>query len=58
MHLATQINNAEIVKLLLEKKEIDINIEDSQGKKPIDYAKNDEIKQFLSQWFLLFKNGN
>ncbi len=36
-----------IIKLLLEKKEIDINIEDSQGKKPIDYSKNIEIKQLL-----------
>ena len=49
LHLATQINNVEIVKLLLEKKDININIEDSQGKKPFDYTKNGEIKQLLSQ---------
>lgn len=34
--------------LHLENKEIDRNIEDCQGKKPIDYSKNDEIKKFLS----------
>lgn len=49
LHLAMHINNSEIGKLLLEKKDIDINIEDFQGKKPIDYAKNDEIKQLLSK---------
>ena len=48
LHFATQNNNTEIIKLLLEKKGIDINIKDSNGKKPIDYAKNDEIKQLLS----------
>ena len=48
LHFAVQISNTEIVKLLLVKKDININIEDSQGKKPIDYAKNDEIKQLLS----------
>ena len=49
MHLAIQNNNVEIVKLLLEKKDIDINIEDNQGKKPIDYSNNDEITQLLTQ---------
>ena len=47
LHLATQIGNAEIVKLLLGMKGIDINIEDSQMKKPIDYTKNDAIKQLF-----------
>lgn len=51
MHLAVQINNVEIVKLLLGKKDIDISIEDNQGKIPIDYSNNDEITQLLSQWF-------
>lgn len=48
LHLAVEINNLEIIKLLLGMKEIDINIEDSEGKKPIDYAKNDVIKKLLS----------
>ena len=49
LHLAAEIGNLEIIKLLLEKKEIVINIEDSQGKKPIDYSENYEIKQLLSK---------
>ena len=49
LHHAVEINNIEIVKLLLQKKGIDINILDSQGKKPIDYSVNDEIRQLLSQ---------
>ena len=49
LHLAVEIENLEIIKLLLEKKEIDINIEDSHGKKPIDYSENHEIKQLLSK---------
>ena len=55
MHLAIQNNNVEIVKLLLEKKDIDINIEDNQGKKPIDYSNNDEITQLLTQWFQFYE---
>lgn len=35
LHLAVQYNNTEIIKVLLENKNIDINI---------DYARNDEIK--------------
>ena len=49
LHLAVERRNLEIIKLLLQKEEIDINIEDSQGKKPIDYSENDEIKQLLSK---------
>ena len=49
LHLAAEIGNLEIIKLLLEKKEIDINIEDSHGKRPIDYSENHEIKQLLSK---------
>ena len=48
LHLAAKIGNFEMIKLLLEKKEVDIHIEDHQGKKPIDYSKNDEIRQLLS----------
>ena len=49
LHLAVEIGNLEIIKLLLGKKEIDINIKDSHGKNPIDYSKNHEIKQLLSK---------
>ena len=49
LHLAVEIRNLEIIKLLLQNKEIDINIEDSHGKKPIDYSENHEIKQLLSK---------
>ena len=47
LHLAVNIGNLKIIKLLLEKKDIDTNIEDEQGKKPIDYSQKNEIKQFL-----------
>ena len=57
MHLAVEIGNLEIIKLLLEKKEIDINIKDSHGKKPIDYSKNHEIMQLLSKWFSIHYKG-
>ena len=50
LHLAVEIEDLEIIKLLLKKKEIDIEIEDCQGKKPIDYSKNAEIKRLLSQF--------
>ena len=48
LHLAVQKESVEITKSLLSFKNIDINIKDNQGKKPIDYAKNDEIIQLLS----------
>ena len=47
LHAAVKANNLEIVKLLLVKKEIDINIKDSHGKEPIHYSKSDKIKQLL-----------
>lgn len=47
LHLATEIENIDIIKLLLKKKEININIKDSKGKKPIDYSKNITIKQLF-----------
>ena len=49
LHLAVQINNVKIVKLLLEKNDINIYIKDFRGKMPIDYSKNDEITQLLSR---------
>ena len=51
LHLAAEIGNLEIKKILLNKKDIDINIEDSHGKKPIDYSEWYWIKQLLSKWF-------
>ena len=49
LHCATVNDNLEIVHILMQKPGIDINITDSMGKKPIDYAKSDEIKQLLSK---------
>lgn len=49
LHLAVQKNNIEIVKLLMEKKEIDVNITDYSEKKPIDYSENDKITELLTQ---------
>ena len=56
LHLATRIGNSTILKLLLKKKEVDINIKDSQGKKPIDYSENTEIKQLLSKDFRMLND--
>ena len=49
LHLASQMENIEIIKLLLKKEGININIEDIQGKKPIEYSENHEIKKLLSK---------
>ena len=48
LHLAVQRESIEIIKSLLSFKKTKINIKDSQGKKPIDYATNDEIIQLLN----------
>ena len=48
LHIAVMNGNVEIIKLLLGKKDININIEDSQGKKPIDYTNDPEIINLLS----------
>ena len=48
LHLAVEKDDIEIVKLLLQHKDIDINVEDNKGNKPINYAKSDSIKQLLS----------
>ena len=53
MHHAVKIDSPEIVKILLESKDIDVNITDSYGKKPIDYSKNDEIIKLLSQYNII-----
>ena len=49
LHLASKQGNLEIIKLLLMKKGIDINIKDDQGNKPIDYSNNHEIRHLLSK---------
>ena len=49
LHLAAEIGDLGILKLLLKKKGIDINIKDSQGEKAIDYSKNLKVIQLLSQ---------
>lgn len=49
LHLAAQKSNIEIVKLLLSRKDINKNIKQGfSNKKPIDYAKNDEIIRLLT----------
>ena len=47
-YLAVEKENKEIIRLLLKRNDIDTNIEDSQGRKPIDYSSNDEIRLLLS----------
>ena len=49
LHLASEKGNIKIIQLLLINEAIDINIEDEQGRRPIDYSKNDDIIQLLSQ---------
>lgn len=44
-----------IINLLLKMKGIDVNLEDSNGKKPIDYSKDDQIRRLLSKWFSFLK---
>ena len=45
MHLAVEKGYLEIIKLLLKNKNIDVQIEDNQGRKPIDYTTNNEIQK-------------
>ena len=47
MHLAVEKEYLEIIKLLLENNGIDIHAKDNQGKEPIDYVINNEIKQLI-----------
>lgn len=49
LHLAAEIGDLGILMLLLKKKGIDINIKDSQGKKAIDYSKDEKVIQLLFQ---------
>ena len=49
LHLAVEKGYLEIIKLLLKNKDININVDDDQCRKPIDYTTNNEIKQLLNQ---------
>ena len=46
MHCAVKKGNYEIIKLL-KSKTINVQAEDDQGRKSIDYAPNNEIQKFL-----------
>lgn len=48
LHLAVQQQNVDIIKLLLDCENIDTEVNDENGKKPIDYATDEKI-------LLLFK---
>lgn len=48
LHLAVINGNLEVIKVLLNYKNININLRDDKGKKPIDYTDNDEIKQLFN----------
>ena len=47
LHLAVEKNYIKIIKILLAHKNIDVDIEDKQGKKPIDYTSNNDIIKLL-----------
>ena len=48
LHLAVEIRNIEIIKLLLEHDNIDTDVKNKFGKKPCDYTSNNKIKQMLN----------
>ena len=48
LHFAVKRRYVGIIKLLLQNKSIDINIKDSQGKTPIEYATRNEIKDLFN----------
>ena len=47
LHLAVEKNYLETIKLLLKNKKINILAKDDQGRKPIDYTIDNEIKKLL-----------
>ncbi|KAK8849346.1 hypothetical protein M9Y10_018727 [Tritrichomonas musculus] len=47
LHEAVKNKQVEIIKLLLQQKDIDKNSVDEYGKKPIDYTDDEDIKQLL-----------
>lgn len=46
LHKAVNNQNKEIIEMLMKDKTIDINSIDTKGRYPIEYAKNENIKQF------------
>ena len=56
LHLAVQREYIDIIKLILQNKDVNVDIEDDQGKKPIDYTTNSQIIQLFNHWFLVHKN--
>ena len=50
LSLAVKKSNKEIIKLLLQNKEIDLNKIDDQNKKAIDYADDEEIKKIFQEF--------
>ena len=48
LHFAVEKGYLKIIKLLLKNKKIDIHVEDDQGRRPIDYAINNETKELLN----------
>ena len=49
LHLAVKNEYFDIIILLLKNNGINIDIEDDKGKKPIDYATNNEIRRLLNR---------
>lgn len=43
LHNAVRKGNVDIIKLLLGNKNVDVNVIDKQGRKPIELTKNEEI---------------
>ena len=48
LHLAVKNEYLDIIILLLKKNGINIDIKDDKGRKPIDYATNNEIWRLLN----------
>ena len=54
LHIAVEKEYIDVIRLLLNNKDISIKIKDEQGKNPIDYATNSEIKQLFENY--LYQN--
>ena len=48
--MAVENSNKEIIKLLLENKNIDLNEVDGKNKKAIEYDQNDEIRELFQEF--------
>lgn len=49
LHIAVKNKNIEIIQLLLNHQGIDLDAVDKYGKKPIDYADDEEIKKLFNK---------